>query len=98
MHVEVTYMLGGEPAPGGFLSHIVGHAKMLPLYIMEEGGCQALHLDFFLQVMHDLIYSAPPFMPSHGFSLGIPSPYWSNDDVIPLPFEALPPLGESSNQ
>ena len=44
------------------------------------------------------IYSAPPFMPSHGLFHGMPSSYWSNDDFTPLPAKAPPPLGESSNQ
>ena len=46
-------MLGGEPAPGGFLSHVVGQAKTLAVYLLEKGGRQAVHLDFFVQVMHN---------------------------------------------
>ena len=37
-------------------------------------------------------------MPSHGFSWGIPSSYWPDDDITLLPAEAPPPPGESSNQ
>ena len=36
-HVEVTYMLGDQPSPSGFLGRIIGHAKALPVYLEEEG-------------------------------------------------------------
>ena len=85
-------MLGHEPMPGGLLSHIIGHAKALPVYLVEEGWCQVLH--FCRLCMTDLLsssfYALPWVFP------GIPSSYWPNDDVIPLPPEAPPPLGESS--
>ena len=96
--IEVAYMLGSQPLPRGFLSHVIGHAKVLPVYLMEEGSHQLLHPDNFLQVMHDQFTQLPSFMPSHGLFHGIPSSYWSNDDITPLPAKALPSLGEPSNQ
>ena len=34
--------------------HVMGHAaKALPVYLMEEGWCQVLHLDKFSCIMHD---------------------------------------------
>ena len=35
--VEVTYILGGQPSPSGFLGHIIGHAEVLSVYLEEEG-------------------------------------------------------------
>ena len=67
-------MLGGEPVPGGFLSRIIGHAKMLPVYLMEEGGCQAVHLNFFVQVMHDQFTQLLLLFPLMGFPGGYPLP------------------------
>ena len=69
-------MLGGEPAPGGFLSRIIGRAKTLLVYLMEEGGHQAVHLDscFFLQVMHDRSTQFHLLCPPMGFPKGYPLP------------------------
>ena len=63
--IEVTYMLGG-----GFLSRVVGCTKALPVYLMEEGWCQDLHLDSFLQVMHDQFTQFLLLCPFMGFPQG----------------------------
>ena len=34
-HVEVAYVLVSQPAPGGLLSCIIGHAKALPIDFMK---------------------------------------------------------------
>ena len=94
--VEVTYVLGGQPSPCGFLGHVVGHAKVFPVYFEEEGWCKLLHRTFCRLCLTD--YSAPPFMPCHGLFQGIPSSYWSSDDVTPLPAKPPPPPGEPTNQ
>ena len=89
-------MLGGQPSPHGFLGRIIGHAEAFPIYLKEEGWHH-----FSIETFSGygwLIYSAVPFMPSCGLSQGIPSSYWSNDDVTPLPAKAPPPLGEPTNQ
>ena len=96
--VEVAYMLGSQPSPRGFLGHIIGHAEAFPVYLKEEGWCQLLHLDNFLQVMLDQFTQLLLLCPLSGLFHGIPSSYWSNDDITPLPAEAPPPPGESSNQ
>ena len=67
-------MLGSEPAPGVFLSRVIGHAKMLPVYLMEEGWCQAVHLNFFVQVMHDKFTQLLLLCPLVGFPRGYPLP------------------------
>ena len=86
-----AYMLGSEPVPGGFLSHLL-------VNFIEECQRQALHLHkFFCRLcMTDLLSSS--FYALSWVSQGIPSSYWPNDDIIPLPPKALPPAGESSNQ
>ena len=73
VHVEVAYVLGGEPVPGGFLGGIVGYAKALLLYFVKEGCYQALHLEF-LQVMHDWFTQFFLLCPPMGFSRGYPLP------------------------
>ena len=87
VHVEVADILGCQPSPHGFLSHIIGHTEALPVYLLEEGRCQLLHPDDFLQVMLDRFTQLLLLCPPIGFSTGIPSSYWSNDDVTPLPAE-----------
>ena len=73
----------------------MGNTKVFPVYLKEEGWCQLLHLTFCRLCLTD--YSVPTFMPSHGLSHGIPSSYWSYDDITPLPAEALLPAGELTN-
>ena len=85
-------MLGGQPLPHGFLGCVIGHTKAFLIYLKEEGWHPLLHLNF-LQVMLGQFTQRPPFMPSHGLFQGIPSSYWSNDDITLLPAKALPPPG-----
>ena len=60
--------------PHGFLSHVKGHTKVLPVYLMEEGWYQALHPDYFLQVMHDGFTQLLLLCPPMGFFTGYPPP------------------------
>ena len=94
--IEVADVLSSQPSPHGFLGHVIGHAKVLPVYLEEEGWCELLHRNFCRLCLTD--YSAPPFMPRCGLFQRIPFSYWFSDDVTPLPAEALPPPGEPTNQ
>ena len=77
---EVTYVLVSKPVPGGFLTCIVGHTKALSINFVKQGGTR-FSIESFTGYAW-LPYSLPPFIPSCGYFQGIPSSYWSNDDVI----------------
>ena len=67
-------MLGGQPSPRGFLSRVIGHAKVLPVYLMEQCWHQLLHSDNFLQVTLDQSTQLLLLCPPIGFSTGYPPP------------------------
>ena len=41
--IEIAYVLVGEPAPSGLLTHVIGCAKALSIDFIEQGWGKALH-------------------------------------------------------
>ena len=77
--IEVAYMLGGQPLPHGFLSHVICYAKALPVYLLEEGWCQLLHPNnfFFCRLCLTDFTHFLLLCPPVGFSVGYPPPIGS---------------------
>ena len=71
--IEVTYMLGGQPSPCGFLGHIIGHAWSIS-YISQGRGLVPTSPSNFLQVMLGRFTQLLLLCPPVGFSKGYPPP------------------------
>ena len=91
--IEVTYMLGSQPPPSGFLGRIIGHALKCFQYISRKRVDVCFSIKIFCRLcLAD--YSAPLFIAHWGFSSGIP---FVRYDITPLPADAPPSPSEPTN-